>query len=959
MKKYYNTLGFLILMVLGCVGQVQISDVQKIVQTDQSAKKFIVENQNLYLVEADKSKTIVSLVNENGLEPQQEWTHQPLDENRVFTNSIFFSELNLLIEGDTLFEVFTQTVNATSVSNGVLMESHHPVGEQAKILNVEKSPNEGEWLIEYTKNGSNSYGIYNYKSRQFIERSLDSGTRIGDKVYKLTPEGFVSEDLITGERKTEVALSQDSFVIKYNWDTSDNYVWIQDGKGKQFYIDAKYGLRELPCLLPAECIGVYWTDTLIFYHLKKGTFYENNVLSTNGCNLLSQSWMTSSANYFSLHVKEDLRVCYTIFGSTFSTGQNAVYNPTSKEWVVMNFYSDVNYARSQRRIDDRIYIGGQNDIELYGYVATLHEIDLENYSVQYKKFYDQNDDPTQLIFEKHPITGYTYVYTRSLEGQSDLWVIKSKGGNPQKIKSFVKSKNLGIQYISHELLVGDKLFYSYDGAIYVTYLDQTIKIAPAIQSSPFLLYNGFIYALIQKENQIIYYLRIDPVTFETKSKLVGTGIYIDNYLKVLGNGIVGTSYEKDYYFDASSVQLRVITYNGFKLHIENECVSQKNMLFYGYQSAKAELYLWNVEEDKIQLIEGFANSFHNILSDYEGGFYLIPTSSGSNKKILKMNASGVISELASVGVSPGYYYNEEIGLAGTVHTFPYPGVNEIMFFSEKEGKINVNTIPFENTLYYRSFYWTEVDETVVVETQIGGKNHTWIWKFDESPVDVTPAGRSENLLKALIKGDTVVLQYHDMTKAEIHLVLYDLRTKNLELKKSIVSSQFYLNGSTHEWVDNHTCVLSLFTPETGNELWKYDVTSNELILVKDFVEGRIGSDPDNFIRTEHNLYFLSVAPDASRQWFAINGSSASSDLHTGYDKACIYPNPAINEVRTKQNCNQVEIYDLNGRIRYSARHLQTGDRIDLSGIEPGLYMVTMIAEQGEKRISKLVIGSHP
>ncbi len=320
MKKYFNTLFFFILISIGCVGQVQISDVQKIVQTDILAKKFIVEDQNLFLVEADKSKTIISLVNENGLEPQQEWTHQPLDENRVFTNSIFFSELNLLIEGDTLFEVFTQTVNATSVTNGVLLESHQPVGEQAKILNVEKSPNAGEWLIEYTQNGSNSYGIYNYKSRQFTERSLDSGTRIGDKVYKLTPEGFVSEDLITGERKTEVALSQDSFVIKYNWDTSDNYVWIQDGKGNQFYIDAKFGLRQLPCLLPAECIGVYWTDSLIFYNGKKETFYENNVLSTNGCKLLSQKILTSSANYLSLSVDDGIRVCYTVFGSTFGVG---------------------------------------------------------------------------------------------------------------------------------------------------------------------------------------------------------------------------------------------------------------------------------------------------------------------------------------------------------------------------------------------------------------------------------------------------------------------------------------------------------------------------------------------------------------------------------------------------------------------------------------------------------------
>ncbi|MBL0084723.1 MAG: hypothetical protein IPP37_20805 [Saprospiraceae bacterium] len=41
MKKYYNTLGLLILVVLGCVGQVQISDVQNLVQADDLDKNLL------------------------------------------------------------------------------------------------------------------------------------------------------------------------------------------------------------------------------------------------------------------------------------------------------------------------------------------------------------------------------------------------------------------------------------------------------------------------------------------------------------------------------------------------------------------------------------------------------------------------------------------------------------------------------------------------------------------------------------------------------------------------------------------------------------------------------------------------------------------------------------------------------------------------------------------------------
>ncbi|MBL0084722.1 MAG: hypothetical protein IPP37_20800 [Saprospiraceae bacterium] len=195
----------------------------------------------MLLVEVNKSKTIVSVVSENSLEPIQEWSHQPLDQRRVYSNKNYDNQPNLLLSGDTLFEVYSQAVYATSIATGELMDTYHLFGSSNVILFVEKIPESDNWLIHYTRDGITYYGIYDYKSHNLTERSIENGTRIGDKQYQLRSEGFVFEDLITGEINTAVTLAPEGYRINYLWDTENYFVWIEDGKGSQFYIDAKHG----------------------------------------------------------------------------------------------------------------------------------------------------------------------------------------------------------------------------------------------------------------------------------------------------------------------------------------------------------------------------------------------------------------------------------------------------------------------------------------------------------------------------------------------------------------------------------------------------------------------------------------------------------------------------------------------------------------------------------------------
>lgn len=956
MKKYFNTLGFLFLTVIGCFGQVQISDVQNVVQTDDLDKKFIIDNERLLLVEVNKAKTIVSVVSESGLEPIQQWSHQPLDQRRVYSNKNYDNQPNLLLSGDTLFEVYSQAVYATSLKTGELIDTYQFFGSSSVIVFVEKIPEGDNWLLQYIRDGITYYGIYDYRSHQLTERSIENGTRIGYKQYKLRSEGFVSEDLITGEIITAVTLAQQGYQINNLWDTENYFVWIQDGKGSQFYIDAKHGVRELPCLLPQDCKNLYWTDSLIYFNINRGFAFENYVLNSNGCDTLSKSYMEKPGTYFPLYMGENEMVCYSNFGSWYSISHNAIYDQAAKEWKYMDFNNDINFANDQRDFGDRVYIRGEDDVELYGFIATLHEVNSDNFAVMNKKFYGQTDDVLSIIFEKHPTLGSLFICTRSFKGKSDLWVLKSKGSPPQKIVSFTNSKNLGLNYISKEYLLEDKLFYFSNGSVYVTNSEGTTKLIEALQCSPFVFYNGFLYALIQKENQLIDFIKINPTTLEIQSKSLGGGFNLDNNVSAVGPVIIGPGFYKSYYFDARVEKLFDVKYFGNKLDITIEAISKNNVLFYGYFENQREPYLWDIEKNQMLLIDGQSNKFYNVLPDMEGGFFLLPGSSGGGSKVRKLSAEGEFKDLTEVGERPWYYNITAKGLDGIVHTFPFPGVNEVIFHSEKQGKINVNYLPFENTLYYKSFFWKEVDETIVVETEIGGKNHTWIWKFDEVPFDITPSGRNDMLIQAFIHGDTVILQYQNRADAEMTFVLYNTMTKVSEDKKIFPSSQYYLEGSNHEWLDHYTCLLSLFTQDRGTELWKYNITSNELTLVKEFVVGRIGGDPDNFIRTNNNIYFIAVAPDGSRQWFAMEGITSVSEPKFFENASLIYPNPALTYVKVNGNAKQLNIYDINGHIRHSANNLCEGEIIQLTGFESGIYLVTITTEQGGQVVSKLIVG---
>ena len=960
MKKNSPLICILAMLFYGSLveGQIQISEVQNVVQTDEYGKVFLSDKNRLILVEVNKTETKISKVSENGLTLLQAIDHQQVNQYRVYESPPFTTRPSVILRGDTIFEVFSKGIVASSVTDGIQLAYDEPLEKSLNISAVEEIKGKTAFLIQYFQGQDTHYGMYNYAEKKMTNYPLLKGTRIGDKIYSLLPDSITSLDLISGQTKTEIKSGLGELQIKSVGFSKNTVIWVDDRQGTQYCIDGKRGLRQLPCMLPPEFMRMYWTDSLLYYCVDKTFAIESFVINVQNCDTISSQLVPNLGGYYTLDFDTGERVCFSVWDEVENRNKGQLFDPDQNSWIPVLPDFTSYYQAPQVVLPGYTYSVKIITQDFIGSIYEMFEIDATNYISKSLDFNNFANYITNMEYHVHPETGFLYVWTQTQNGSSNLWVVKGKGANPQLLTSFLTTKNLGLPYIDNKYVYEDKVFYSTENAVYVTDIEGTKKLAEFVRCTPFVFSNGFLYALIQKPGQLISFIKINPVTLELKTKHVGGGFNLDNNVKPAGAVLVIGNYSNSYYFDTRTELLKKITYAGNELFVSGVVVSKNNVLYYGQYLNNRELYLWDTDKNQTLLITNLSTTYHNILPDNEGGFYLLPGNFGAGDKIRKMDINGKVIDVTVVGDRPWYYNNSEIGLEGPVHTFPFPGINEVIFHSEKQGKINVNYIPFENTLYYQSFFWKEVNETVIVETEIGGKKHTWVWKYDESPLDITPQGREDALIQAFIKGDSVMLQYHDRNAAKMQFILYKLQNGTFEVKKEIPSSYNYLAGSEFVWKDGQNLLLSLFTPETGSELWKYDVIGNELTLVRDFGSGRVNGIPSSFTQTQNNIYFLATAPDGSRQWFSIDGINSVSEPNPFEHSNFLFPNPAINAVYTKNLSKQVQIFDLHGRNRYTGIQLQKGERIDLTGFEPGIYMVTMLSDQGERMVSKLIVGGH-
>lgn len=951
MKKYFSTLGLVILGLFGCVGQVQISDVQNLVIDDYANRKFIATADKLLLFEFSGFKTTVYKAGESGLTKTQEWVYDFKEQRRLTSN-----ENMCYLVGDTLFEIFNGSIVTTNIIDGKQIAVYMMPDSIQNILIIDFDKDSDEWMLTYTDdNFVNHYGIFNSKTGSFTGRKLTDGYRVGNKVYKVVNFTLVSEDIYTGE----ITSAFNGITNKFNSASTKTapYLWIGTSQGDNYYIDDEHGMREIPCPIPSQAAAVYWVDSLLFYNITTFPYPTYNVFNTKSCTLLSSNMAEGYMFFYTLFTPQEKYICYTVLGTQSESGYHYVYDRKLNKWNVLNIKGHDCYPVTQQFLSDRIYMLGVDRSDPNGNIVGFYEMDLKSKFVVNHKFYDQTDNAFFAHFGIDSKTGYVYVATRSRKNQSDLWVQKGKAKNPSQVSSFLTSKNFGIPYIFSELEYKGQYFYSTPMGIYVLSGNTNTLLQETNNNANLVRRGDFIYAIIQKKDNTFGYLKINTITQQTEFKSIQGSPNLARVYPVKDQAILAGDNFDGGFLNLTDGTYKKIKYNGVELQTVNITVSGSNVLFHGFNAGLAELYHWNLTTNIIKIIPDYGNRFPKVLPDYEGGFYFLPGNSGAGDKIRKMDTQGNLMDVTTVGNQPWYYYIDYTGLAGEVHTFPFPGENEVIFHSEKQGKINVNRIPFDNTAYYQNLSWIETNETVVVETEINGLFHTWIWKFDEQPYDVTPDGKNARLFRALIEGDSVVLLYYDASSRKTTLSLYNSKDRVLDEKTTFPSINYNLQlvESNYIYDKDNTWYLALNMRDSGEELWSYNVVKNELKLVNDFILGSGGGYPSNFTKFDQNILFLSNAADGSRQLFIINGSTAVTDLEGTEYQAILYPNPATNHITLDCDLKKLEILDIKGSKIFAGEELRKGSSIDITGYESGIYLVKGLNTEGKNTTFKLFV----
>ena len=101
-----------------------------------------------------------------------------------------------------------------------------------------------------------------------------------------------------------------------------------------------------------------------------------------------------------------------------------------------------------------------------------------------------------------------------------------------------------------------------------------------------------------------------------------------------------------------------------------------------------------------------------------------------------------------------------------------------------------------------------------------------------------------------------------------------------------------------------------------------------------------------------SLYFAAQFDNAGVELWRYNPSGTSVDRNTTRQDPALYPNPAYDKLWVEvEGSATVEIHDLSGRI-LMIRHVNRKADIDISGLEPGIYLVAIEGQALRKRFIK-------
>lgn len=365
-----------------------------------------------------------------------------------------------------------------------------------------------------------------------------------------------------------------------------------------------------------------------------------------------------------------------------------------------------------------------------------------------------------------------------------------------------------------------------------------------------------------------------------------------------------------------------------------------------------------------------------------------PSLNGNGISVNCNGGSGSCTDLWA-GINPwiGYYQNQNnyislnwgsygTGIVGNYElslTFPSNTTPNTSSFANQNYTISGNTITWTLNENTSTFYESDIISFFTSSGIPSGTSH--VFTITITPLNGTTDCNSSNNNMTLLQlvgnsydpNDKLVDHVEEIDPNVVDTLTYTVRFQNTGTAPAqdvyiLDTIDSKLNYSTLEVI---TASHSMNLIELGNNIvrfdfpniWLPDSNANEPLshgyVTYRIVESEANSIEDSFTNTAH-IYFDWNPAIVTNTTYNINVEPLSTN-NLKADKVKVYPNPARNvvNIETVEVAEKIKVVDMNGRTVKNIVPNQNREKVDLTSIETGIYII-QVYSLGELTSYKLI-----
>jgi hypothetical protein len=362
-------------------------------------------------------------------------------------------------------------------------------------------------------------------------------------------------------------------------------------------------------------------------------------------------------------------------------------------------------------------------------------------------------------------------------------------------------------------------------------------------------------------------------------------------------------------------------------------------------------YFFNYNTGEIKIFEKDYDDYTDYFSGHDNSFYICESFNNSIIELYKKNGEKTIIYNGNGSVYRNDSY-QKMENSKTTLLVAYEN-NTCHLIANDLERTEVTTIP-QRRNPNDGLIHNQHKNAVLLFTEINGVKSYYLYEpFKE--LTLFESNIDQELLFSDLQDSIAVLMFYKKDSI-IRVVVYDRIYKtysNFELTDLdclFRNTRGGIRFQKNKFVLNTLC-------STGLEPWVLDIKKQSLELMIDLNPGSPSSNPDKFTSYKDWVYFTAIKNNKSKQWYRIDAEGSISEINfVGEYKPMlqIYPVPAGNYIQLSGDFVHFAVYNSDGQKVLKGHDYQSGQPVETTLIQPGVYYILALDKNQKTRAGKFV-----